>query len=407
MTTYLPRTLETVFLKANAQFKVLLISGMRQVGKTTLLSQLRSTNREFVSLDDLDELNEARQQPQLFFKNHAIPLYLDEVQRAPELFLPMKATVDAQDQSGVIWMTGSQRFRLMKNASESLAGRLVEFELMPLSIYEAAGLGLKQRPYVPSEQPVSLLEQQDKTATVKRMWQGLWPGAQRCEDADSWFLFYRSIVQTYLERDIRAELNIEKLAAFQLFLRSLALRSGQELRIGALAQQCGISEPTVKRWLSVVESSGVVYLLKPYHANLNKQLVKSPKVYFTDVGLLCYLCGLHTPDALERHPDIGAVFETFVVSEIVKSWVHNGKEAPLFFLRDSKTKEEIDLLIHAEGRYHPVEIKWSEHPSAAMTKNFRMLENTALPIGQGAVICMSAKPRWLSESVLAHSIWSI
>ena len=407
MSSYLPRTLEKIFLKANGQFKALRISGMRQVGKTTLLSHLKQSDRQFVSLDDLLELEDARHQPTIFFRNHPLPLYLDEIQRAPELFLPLKATIDAQNETGVVWMTGSQRFRLMKNASESLVGRVIEFELMPFSIYEAQGLGLEQKAYVPTDKPHSLLTKHDRKATIKKMWQGLWPGAQRCEDADDWQLFYRSIVQTYLERDIRAELNIEKLAAFQLFLKALALRSGQELRIGVLAQMSGVSEPTIKRWLSVAESSGLIYCLKPFYNNLSKQLVKSPKVYFTDVGLLCYLCGLHTPDDLEKYQDIGAVFETFVVSEILKSWVHNGKEAQLYFIRDSQTKEEIDLLIHANNTYHPVEIKWSEHPTSAMLKNFAMLSKQNLSVGLGSVICMTEKPRWLEENVIAHSIWEI
>ena len=407
MANYLPRTLEKIFLKANNQFKALMISGMRQVGKTTLLTHLKQANREFVSLDDLMELEDARHQPTIFFKNHPMPLYLDEVHRAPELFLPLKATIDAQTETGVVWMTGSQRFRLMKNASESLVGRVVEFELMPVSIYEAAGFGLEQKPYIPTEKPFSPLTKLDKKATIKKMWQGLWPGAQRCEDADDWALFYRSIVQTYLERDIRAELNIEKLSAFQLFLKGLALRSGQELRIGVLAQMSGVSEPTIKRWLSVAESSGIIYCLKPFYNNINKQLVKSPKVYFTDIGLLCYLCGLHTPEDLEKYQDIGAIFETFVVSEIVKSWVHNGKEAQLFFMRNSQTKEEIDLLIHANNMYHPVEIKWSDNPTSSMLKNFSMLNDCHLPIGTGSVICMTDKVRWLDDNVIAHNIWEI
>lgn len=404
---YLPRTLEKVFKEANDQFKVLMVSGMRQVGKSTLLANISQDGRETITLDDMMEREDARNSPAVFFKNHPLPLYIDEIQRVPELFLQLKAVVDAQSDAGAVWLTGSQRFSLMKGAGDSLPGRIIDFELMPFSIYEREGKGLFQEPFLPSDNPKQHLPVRNRAETLEILWRGAWPQAVNSHTPTAWTLFYRSIVQNYLERDIRSEMNIDKISAFHRFIAALALRTGQELRIGILAQMAGVSEATIKRWLSIAEASGIIYLLPPFFTNVNKQLVKKPKVYFTDTGLACWLCNLHSPEEVAAYKDIGALFETFVVTEILKSWRHNGLQPQLFFYRDSKTLAEIDLLIQHKGVYHPVEIKLSDMPDKSMVRHFRELDKLPIEVGQGSLICCAEKSRWMTENTLAHSIWQI
>ncbi len=405
--SYLPRTLEKVFKEANSQFKVLMVSGMRQVGKSTLLGNIADNDRKQVSLDDMQEREDARNQPAVFFRNHRLPLYIDEIQRVPELFLQLKAVVDAQASAGAVWLTGSQRFALMKGVGDSLAGRIIDFELMPFSIYEREGKGLLQEPYMPSDKLKSHLPSRDREETLRILWQGAWPQAVQSRTPSAWARFYRSIVQNYLERDIRTDMNIGKIAAFHRFITALALRTGQELRIGVLAQMAGVNEATVKRWLSIAEASGVIYLLPPFFVNVNKQLVKSPKVYFTDTGLACWLCNLHTPEEVLSYKDAGALFETFVITEILKSWRHNGLQPQFYFYRDSKGQAEIDLLVHHRGIYHPVEIKLSEFPDKSMVRHFDVLKKLPVNTGTGALICCGGKSRWLTENVITHAIWQI
>ncbi len=404
---YLPRTLEKVFSEANGLFKVLMVSGMRQVGKSTLLSHISTKGREVVSLDDMQERDDAKNSPAVFFKNHKLPLYIDEIQRVPELFLQLKAVVDAQPDTGIAWLTGSQRFALMKGVGDSLAGRIIDFELMPFSIYEREGKGLLQEPYIPSDALKTNLPIRNRNETLRILWQGAWPQATRSESPKAWALFYRALVQNYLERDIRTDLNIDKIAAFHRFIAALALRTGQELRIGRLAQTAGVNAATIKRWLSIAEASGIIYLLPPFFTNANRQLVKSPKVYFTDTGLACWLCNLHHPENVLSYKDAGALFETFVITELLKSWRHNGLQAQFYFYRDSKSQAEIDLLIQHQGVYHPVEIKLTDAPEKNMVRNFEVLDTLPIETGTGSLICCNDKNRWLTEKVITHSLWQI
>lgn len=407
MTAYLPRTLEKVFAKTNRHFKALMLVGMPGVGKTTMLKHLAESDRTFVTLDDLLECLDARLRPNDFLHRHGLPICIDKIQRAPDLLTQLKAEMDAQDKNGTTWLTALQSIRTMKHVGDSLAGRIAEFELMPLSIYEFAGLGLKQLPYVPKSSVTGILPKVTRQETIRRMWLGAWPQVLQMTETTMWRMFYRRLVQEFLEIDIGRDLGIEKLDEFLVFLRQLALRSGQELRVGSLAQAVGVSEPTIKNWLSIARACGVIYYLKPFSVNIGKQLVKSPKIYLTDTGLMCYLCGLMDPKYLENYPNVGAVFETFAVNELLKSWVHNGREPEFYFVRDSKTQQEVDLLIRSNNVYHPVEIKLTDRPETGMLKNFSMVESLGIKIGQGALICTMEKSRWLTDKVLAHSIWEI
>lgn len=405
---YLTRTIEPVIKEVSEIFKVVLLTGIRQCGKSTCLQHLANAEgkRQSLTMDDAMLRSDAELAPGFFFKLHPTPLLIDEIQRTPKLFLQMKAEVDAKSEFGQIWATGSQKFSLMKGVSESLAGRLIPLELMPLSIYERQGLGLEQKPYVPSINPTNILPSVDKDHIWQTIWQGAWPGVINASPRQRRF-FYDALISTYLERDIQLTSGVSKINEFRIFLQMLASLTGQELRIGALANAVGVSEPTIKAWLSTAQASGIIYYLRPYFSNINKQLVKSPKVYFTDTGLAAYLCGLSSPDALCAYKDAGAFFETFVITEILKSWVHNGEHADFFFYRDSRTREEIDLLIRHNGTLYPVEIKMGSHPGADAIKHFKVLNNLPEPIGHGAVICTTESNYGLSNRCTAHSVWRL
>ena len=404
---YLHRTIEPVIKEVSDIFKVVLLTGSRQCGKSTCLTFLsKETHREMLTLDEETLLTEARESAGQFFLHHKFPLFIDEIQRAPNLFLQIKAKVDASDAYGQVWASGSQKFSLMKGVADSLAGRLLPLNLMPLSIYERVGEGLKQKPYIPSVTPSKILKPFSKDALWEVIWQGAWPRVISMTPRQRRF-FYEGLVKTYLERDIQREAQVEKLAEYRKFLRELALRTGQELKIGDLAKTVGINDRTVKNWLSIAENSGLIYLLKPYHTNISKQLVKSPKVYFTDTGLAAYLIGFSSPQAMAEYTRSGAFFETFVVTEILKSWVHNGLQPEFFFYRDSKTQKEIDLLIRSDGKLHPVEIKLTNNPKKDAVKNFSELADFPEEVGHGAVICTAVEPFGLTEGVTAHAIWEI
>ncbi len=402
----LPRTIEQVLREASGIFKVILLTGMREAGKRTALSHVFGKGRNQASLDDYLTLEAAENAPSSFFINHPIPVCVNEIQRTPGFLRQVKAEVDKRDGNGLVLLTGTQRFELMRGVSESLAGRMKAFELMPLSIYEREGKGLLQKPYLPRPVPPSVLATRGSDETWETIWQGAWPRVMYLE-ANERNQFFGSLVQSYLERDVQREFGVTKLIGFHRFLRVLASRTGQELRYGALAREAGVAENTIRKWLRIAEATGVVYFLMPYFANIGKQLVRSPKVYFTDTGLAAYLCGYSTPEALRDSRDSGAFFETFVVMEILKSWVHNGERPELSFYRDSNSGAEIDLLIRSDRTLHPVEIKLAAQPDRHAARNFSVLKSLPEPIGHGAVVCLAPKPYGITDRCTAHSVWSI
>ena len=404
---YKARTLEKVILEASKIFKVVMITGMRQVGKTTCFMHLgQNHNRPMLSFDDFSLRNEASLQPAVFFKNHSLPLFLDEIQLVPDLMHQIKSEVDRSDHFGVVWCTGSQRFELMRHVSESLAGRMIALEMMPLSLYELQEHAFDQHPYYPTSTPAAVLVPKTVDETWQTIFQGLWPAMINFNSLQR-ELFFRALIDTYIDRDIRRESGITKLSDYNRFISLLASRIGAELRITSLARETGVAVNTVKEWLNVAESSGIIYMLRPYSSNIGKQLVKSPKIYFVDLGLAAYLCGFQTASELRNSDRAGVFFENFVVCEILKSWHNSGKRPELYFYRDSKTQEEIDLLIKVNGTLHPVEIKTSEHPSVHMIKNFGVLRAFKERVGFGAVICQCAKTQLLDENCIAHSIWQM
>ena len=399
------RTIETVIKSADTNFKALLLTGTRQVGKTTVLRNLLNDERKYITFDDILSLKLAKEDPYLFFQTHKLPLLIDEIQYAPELFSNIKMLVDKTNQMGQIWLTGSQQFLLMKGVSESLAGRLSVLELLGFSIYEQEDKGYLQKPFLPSATPASILSRKSLLETYRIIWKGSFPEITLKED-QFWSLFYSSFVKTYIERDLRQLLNIGNELSFYNFLKVIAARTGQELNLSDISNVMDISLNTVKSWLSVLQASGIVYLLQPYYENITKRLTKRPKIYFLDTGLCAYLTDWNTPETLASGAMSGAIFETFVVTEILKSYKHNGLHPSFYYYRDSN-QVEIDLLIFQNGIMYPVEIKRTATPDKKMIKHFNVLSSFKKQIGYGSLICLTEDIYPLTHHANAISVWDI
>jgi len=402
---YKHRTIEAFIKKADKNFKSLLVTGIRQVGKTTMLKDMAAGNRKYVTLDDMLSLKLAKEDAYLFFQANELPLLIDEIQYAPDLFPYIKILVDKTTETGQIWLTGSQQFMLMKGVSESLAGRLAILELMGFSIYEQAGKGDVQKPFLPSLKPASVLQRKSLAETYHTIWKGSFPEIA-LKDDDIWSLFYGSFVKTYIERDVHQLVNIGNELSFHNFLKVVAARTGQELNMTDIANSLDISLNTVKSWLSILQTSGIIFLLQPYYENVTKQIVKRPKLYFVDTGLCAYLTGWNTPQTLSEGAMNGAIFETFVVVEILKSYKHNGLQPNFYYYRDNN-KVEIDLLIEENGIFYPVEIKRTASPNKQMIKNFNVLECLRKKTGYGTLICCTEQVISLTNNANAISIWDI
>ena len=399
------RTIASHIQKADSNFKVLLLTGMRQVGKTTVLKDLATDDRKYITLDDVLSLKLAKEDAYLFFQTHKAPLLIDEIQYAPELFPHIKLLVDNSYLSGQVWMTGSQQFLLMKGVSESLAGRLAVLELMGFSIYEQAEQGSLQKPFLPSPFPTSILSRKSLIETYRTIWKGSFPEIT-LKDDDVWAMYYNSLIKTYIERDVRQLLNVGNELLFYNFMKILAARTGQELNMADIANALLVSLNTVKSWISVLHASGVIYLLPPYYENINKRIIKRPKLYFLDTGLCAYLTEWNTPETLSSGAMNGSIFETFVVSELIKSYKHNGLHPNFYYYRDHN-KVEIDLLIVQNNQFYPIEIKRTATPDKKMVKNFDILTSLGKNFTYGSLICLTEHILPLTEKVNALSIWDI
>lgn len=398
------RTLAGIIKDVNDNFPVLLITGPRQVGKTTLLEMCAEEGRNYVTLDNLEARTLAQNDPGLFVQTHKPPLIIDEVQYAPNLFSYIKIIVDREKANGLFWLTGSQKFHLMKGITESLAGRVAIIDLLGLSQAEIDGRGEELTPFLPSSDWIDsakkTIENPKTLAEIyNRIWHGTFPKIAEATDSIR-NLFYQSYIQTYIHRDVKDILSISDETLFYSFLGAVAARTGQLLNYADLARDTAIDNKTVKSWLSVLETSGLVYLLKPYHRNLTKRLVKSPKLYFLDTGLCTYLTKWPTPDSLETGAMSGAILETYLFSEILKSYCHNGVEPYFYYYRDHDQRE-VDLVIETGDTLYPVEFKKTATPSATASKHFRLLEKLGKKVGHGAVFCFVEQDVALSEDVTA------
>ncbi len=403
---YRRREAEATLLSLMGQFKVVLVTGARQVGKTTMLQHVLPEDFRYVTLDDPRAGVLAREDPVLFFDANRLPVAVDEVQRVPELFQQVKFLVDQSPETGRVVLTGSQTFQLMQGVSESLAGRVAILEMTGMSLRELTGCG-GRGPYVPSEvgddgrceSPENL----DLWATIHR---GSMP--RLMDSSVSWDAFYTGYVRTYLERDVRDLITVKDEASFYHFLVACAARTGRLVNHSALARDAGVDTKTAQSWLSVLQASGVVRLLRPFWSNATKRLTKTPKLYFTDTGLACHLLGWSSPETLRRGAMAGHVFETFVVGEVVKSYLNAGGDARnVHFYRDARQRE-IDLIIQ-EGRVlHPVEIKTSATVTREAAAGFSVLADVGdYDVGAGAVICQTREPYPVTATVKAVPVWSI
>ncbi|MFK5926154.1 MAG: ATP-binding protein [Desulfuromusa sp.] len=395
------RTMEKVIRQTSDSFPILLLTGARQVGKTTLLEMCSDNHMNYVTLDDLDIRGLAQNDPGLFIQTYKTPLIIDEVQYAPQLFSYIKMVVDKEKKNGLFWLTGSQKFHLMQGVSESLAGRVAVLDLLGLSQSELDNNGEEAQPFLPTEKWIKSVEKKRMKPLMdvyEQIWLGAFPRVNEYKTSRD--LFYRSYIQTYIQRDVKDILNITDEITFHKFIGAVAARTGQLLNYANLARDVDIDNKTVKAWLSVLEASGLIYLLHPYHSNVTKRIIKTPKLYFLDTGLCAYLTKWTDENSLEAGAMSGAILETYLFTEILKGYWHNGKEANFYFYRDQDQKE-VDLLIESDGILYPIEFKKTGTPSKTATKHFSVLKKLKKDIGQGAVICFIEKHIPLSTDVTA------
>lgn len=398
---YIKRAAEGPILAVSEMFPVLLVTGPRQVGKTTLLQKLADSGRKYVTLDDPDARYLAKRDPALFLQRYTPPVLIDEIQYAPELLPYIKMRVDADHRKGDFWITGSQAFRLMKDVSESLAGRVGIVSLLGLS--DAEIYNYASEPFTTDPQRLmkrlAVTGERSLNDLYARIFKGSMP-ALYAEAGIDWETYYRSYVDTYLQRDIRDLAQVADEMQFYNFMTVAAAHTSKPVVYEDLANAAGVTAPTAKRWLSLLVSSHIVALVRPYSNNVLKRVVKMPLLHFLDTGLAAYLLKWGNPEALEKGAMSGAFFESFVFSEIYKSYLNAGKEPPIFYYRD-KDQKEIDLLLYQNGILCPVEIKKAASPGKSALKNFPVLSPVETPekfggmaelktaIGPGSVVCMA------------------
>lgn len=400
---YLNRAIEKTIHKAEGQTKAVLITGARQVGKSTTIRELYP-DYTYITLDDENYAALARNDSALFFRDIRYPVIIDEAQYAPELFRAIKRIADADNAKGRFFLTGSQSYELMSSASESLAGRISIVEMSSLSLRELFHIDF-DRPFIPDDSYIQ--KRSDCIVPYSDIWSVIHRGSmpELLDPERDWEWFYRDYVRTYLERDIRRIINIKDEIKFRAFLTCLAARSGGLLVYQEIANEVGIDIKTAQSWVSVIAASGLIRIIHTYQNNVIKRAIKTPKLFFMDTGLLCYLTGWSNPDVLKNGAMSGNIFETFVVSEILKSYSNSGSGTDgIYYYRD-KDKKEIDLLIESGNTIHPVEIKKSGSVSKDWVKNFKVLENIpGKQVGRGAVICLAENRMPINDNVDALPI---
>jgi hypothetical protein len=364
--------------------------------------------RTYISLDDLEARSIAQTDPEMFLALYPAPVLIDEVQYAPQLFSYIKIAIDNGAEPGAFWMTGSQVFHLMKLAQESLAGRVAILHMSSLSQHEIYGTGVHK----PFSVNVAALRERAETGTKTdvtgmycRIWKGSMPGiiSGRYKNHNT---FYSSYLQTYIQRDIGDMVDRIDALLFADFIRAAACRTGQILNIHSIASDINVSDDTAKRWLLLLERSGIIFYLRPYSNNLLKRALKTPKLYFFDTGLVAYLTKHSTPGILMNGAINGAILENYAVAETIKSFTSNGMECSIYYYR-SKDGKEIDMILESDGFMHPFEIKKSSSPGALASKAFKVLDNCSTYRGTGAVLCMKEELSAIDKSTLIVPIWMI
>lgn len=407
---YITRHMEKVILDCSKAFSALLITGPRQAGKTTMLKMLaerEGIGRGYVSLDDLNMRDMAKNDPQLFLQLHRPPVIIDEVQYAPELFTYIKIHVDKHHTPGAFWLTGSQIYRLMRGVQESLAGRVALLHLSPLSQREITGA----LPRVFSVDFEALLSESKAVAPVsipdmfERIWKGCMPGLISGQGSER-DIFYSSYISTYIERDVRELSGTIDALKFNRFVTAVAARCSQLINYTALAEDADIDIQTAKSWLNILETLGIVFLLHPYSNNVLKRTIRTPKLYFYDTGLVCYLTRWSSAEVAEKGAMSGALLENFTISEIAKSYQNAGRSPYLYFYRDRDAKE-IDVVLEENGKLYPLEIKKTAAPDRRITNTFAVVNKSPLERGTGAVLCLAQEFSAFDRDDLIIPIWMI
>lgn len=417
---YIKRSIENVIERSAETFKAVLVTGARQTGKSTLLSRLYP-DVKMITFDDPFMEDQAKNNPEMFMMLNEPPVFLDEIQYVPSLFRYIKMTCDKSDEKGQFFLSGSQPFKLMDMVSDSMAGRIAVIELAPLSLREIMGSSFTG-PFLPTLEYVK--ERKDDAQNPGNIWniihRGGYPGLQ--DSSVDWSMYFASYIKTYLERDVRELAAVQDLDAFRKFMIACAARTGQILNYSNIADEVGKDSVTIKKWISILEASGIIYVLEPFSSSVLKRAIKTPKLYFRDTGLAAYLTRWLSPETLANGAMSGAFFETFVISEILKSYSNCGLDYRYFvsYYRGKDKRKvkkdgnvisqeaEIDFIIEKDGILYPVEIKQASNVSADMTAAFQVLDNIPdKKRGTGAVVCMCPSPGALRDNVLQIPYWFI
>ena len=395
---YITRELERKFSKLNDFFKVILVTGARQVGKTTMLKHLAESNRTYVTMDNIMARELAQSDPVLFFQTYKPPILIDEVQKAPELFEQIKIICDESDEKGLIWLTGSQQYNVMTKVRETLAGRIGILELYSLSAREKAGLVFDTEldfSFATLQERAKKLPKNNIVKVFNDIWEGGMPGAQGV-DEELRLEYFNSYVDTYLMRDATEAGGIKDTVRFRKFLVGCASLVSEQVNYSTLAEAADIAPSTAKDWLKVLEGLNIIYLLQPYSNNELKRLSKTPKLYFCDTGLCAYLSMWLTADTLRNGAASGHYYENYVVMELVKSYAYSKFKVNITYFRDSNAKE-IDLFAEENGIIHPLEIKKSASPDRREVKKYSIIDKASLKRGCGGIICMCEEPVPIDE----------
>jgi predicted AAA+ superfamily ATPase len=406
---YIKRDIDPLILEVSKSYSAVIITGPRQVGKTTTLRRLLGEGRRFVSLDNKENRQLAQTDPELFLSLYPAPVIIDEVQYAPELFSYIKMEIDDGAPPGSYLMTGSQMYQLMKLAGESLAGRTAILRMSGLSQHEIHGNGA----CLPFTLDLDSLQKRaaygkptDVLGQFERVWNGSLPAhiSGKHENRD---IFYSSYFDSYIDRDIRDMVGLKDEYLFRDFVRAAACRAGEMLNIHAIGSDVGVSDETAKMWLGYMEKSGIIFYLRPFPNNLlNRTIKKTPKLYFFDTGLVAYLTKYSSPEILMNSAINGSILENYVVSEIIKTYMNNGLEYYAHYYRDIDSKE-VDMVLESDGELHPIEIKKTASPPAELTSAFKVLDKASIPRGIGAVVCMKRELSALDKGTTIVPVWAI
>ena len=407
---YIPRAIEETFIRLSSEFPAILVAGPRQVGKTTMLEKLmreENCGREYVTLDDLTEREMAKNDPKMFFQIHKTPVFIDEVQYAPELFPYIKMHIDKTHNPGDFWLTGSQTFRLMKGVQESLAGRICLLNMSSMSQAEICGVPTK-----PFELSIDKLTERTKEVKsidtpelYKRIFNGGMPALVSGQFTNRRSV-YSSYISTYIDRDVKELSGTIDSLRFMNFITATAALAGQMVNYKTIADAADIDQLKTKNWINILETLGIIFYLHPYSNNVLKRTVTKPKLYFYDTGLVAYLTKWSSSETLMNGAMSGAILENFAVSEIIKSYHNFGLEPYVYYYRDKDTKE-IDIILEGDGKLYPIEIKKTATPSSQLTRVFGVIDKSPLIRGTGAVLCTSDRLSAFNRDNLIVPIWLV